>query len=294
MPERIATPIEQAIHTPMLASELETLKQPETPIKALPEKEVIIWTPRFMVTFALLAVIWLSAGSLIAQGLQNHLPFLSPNSKILLVETTFVFGGWITLLFTSRNTWLRLGSICGGAWGVLSLLNFALRTFTPHLDDALIAYFTTAPSIVLLGTYACLSIHRTPIKRWDSYFVALLPLVGALVVLGLYFFSPLDARSLENIESWMGITARCLGIAIWWLRPSCWKTQTSPTILFGLASLLSLLFSIPKLITGADSIFLPQVAMLCFFLALCRLVQGELRHQKHTEENRAQPLQLIQ
>lgn len=131
MPERIATPIEQAIHTPMLASELETLKQPETPIKALPEKEVIIWTPRFMVTFALLAVIWLSAGSLIAQGLQNHLPFLSPNSKILLVETTFVFGGWITLLFTSRNTWLRLGSICGGAWGVLSLLNFALRTFTP-------------------------------------------------------------------------------------------------------------------------------------------------------------------
>lgn len=248
-------------------------------INGLQEKKVVIWTPRFMVMFALVAIIWLSVASLLTQSWQNNLPLAYPSSKILLIEATLVFGGWVVLLVRERAGWLRLGSLFGCVWGILVLLGFTLQTVVPRLDDSLVTYLSTMPSIVLLGGYACFSAHRTPLRRWDHYCITLLPLLAILVVLGLYLLTPPDGRSSENIESWIGIAARSLSIGLWWLRPSCWRIQPGVTALFGFASLLSLLLSIPTLITGDEVFFLPQVALLCMLLGLLRILQGERRYR---------------
>lgn len=281
MPERIAGPIEP--DTQMLSDREESgqkLAQSALISNVQKAQTITIWTPRFMVTFALIAIIWLSAASLITQSWQNNLPLAYPASKILLIETTLVFASWCILVVKMRAGWLRLGAIFGCAWGALSLLNFALQTFVPHLDGALIAYLATTPAILLLGGYACLSAHRTSLRRWDSYCIALLPLLAIVAVLGIYLLTPVDARSNETIEGWIGLAANSLGVGLWWLRPSCWKAQPGVSTLFGLASLLTLLLSIPNFISGASVFFLPQVALLCLLLGLFRIAQGEWRQAR--------------
>ncbi|GHO45617.1 hypothetical protein [Ktedonospora formicarum] len=281
MPERIAGPIEPDTQmTSDIKESDHNLTRSTLVSNEQKAQTIIIWTPRFMVTFALIAIIWLSAASLITQSWQNNLPLAYPASKILLIETILVFLAWCIFTAKMRAGWLRLGAIFGCAWGTLSLLNFSLQTFVPHLDSALISYLTTMPAILLLGSYTCLSAHRTALRRWDSYCIALLPLLAILIVLGIYLLSPADARSSEAIESWIGLAANSLGVSLWWLRPSCWKAQPGVSVLFGFASLLALLLSIPNFISGSSIFFLPQVALLCLLLGLFRIGQGEWRQAR--------------
>src|SRR5436305_991687 len=75
----------------------------------------IIWTPRFVVIFALMLVLGLSAASLLTQGMLNG---YYPPQAILLTLVIFALGGWIAVVILVRSLWVRVGGIFGSIWAI--------------------------------------------------------------------------------------------------------------------------------------------------------------------------------
>src|SRR5215469_2025196 len=65
----------------------------------------IIWTPRFILIFALTLIIGLSIASLLTQG---WLDAFYSGLWIFQVYVIFVFLGWIALLIFTHSSWIRV------------------------------------------------------------------------------------------------------------------------------------------------------------------------------------------
>jgi hypothetical protein len=231
----------------------------------------IIWTPRFVVIFALTLVIGLSAASLLTQGMLNG---YYPPQAILLALVLFALGGWIAVVLLVRSFWIRIGGIFGGIWAMFMgiYLGVTLLPIDPHAS--ILLHLNASTNSALLGSYICLSIDRTPFHRWDGWFFRLAPILGASAVAAGYFLLPADIHSLGTLESTTVTVTLILCILVWWTRPSCWRSQPGVTFLFGTTPFILLLLSLPG-ITDREGhfFFFTQVALLSLLLGILRVAQ---------------------
>ena len=233
----------------------------------------IIWTPRFIVIFALALVVGLTAEGLLAEGWVNR---VYPSAWILLVHAILALGGWTFTLVRARSWWIRSGAIFACVWALFACLNALMRMHVVDSSPAIIAHVVAAICSALLGAYICLSLDRTPLHRWDAWFFRLSLVLGSGGVALIYFLTPAESRSLAILEGDLSATALFLSVFVWWLRPSCWRARPGPTFLFGMAPAMMLFLAIPGIVDAGTNFFLTQVVFLCIILGIMRLVQCEL------------------
>ncbi len=243
----------------------------ETQQKALAPP--IIWTPRFIVIFALALVVGLAAEGLLAEGWANR---LYPGDWILLIHAILALGGWTFTLVCARSWWIRSGAIFACVWALFACLNALMRMHVVDSSPAIIAHLVAAICSALLGAYICLSLDRTHLRRWDALFFRLALVLGCGSVALFYFLTPVESRSLAVLEGDLSATALFLCVFVWWLRPSCWRARPGPTFLFGMAPAIMLFLAIPGVVDDGTNLFLTQVVFLCIILGIMRLVQCEL------------------
>ena len=240
--------------------------------QAVPEQP-IIWTPRFIVIFALALVVGLVAEALLSEGWASR---FYPGGWILLIHAILALGLWTFILVRARSWWIRIGALFACIWGLFACLNALMEMQVLDSNPAIIAHLNAATCSALLGAYICLSLDRTPLHRWDAWFFRLALVLGSGTVALFYFLKPADSRSLAVLEGDLSATALFLCVCVWWLRPSCWKARPGPTFLFGIAPAILLFLAIPKVVDGSTNLFLTQVVFLCIILGIMRLVQCEL------------------
>jgi hypothetical protein len=253
----------------------------------------IIWTPRFIVIFALTLVSGLSIASLLTQGWLNG---YYTGQWVFQVYLILIGISWFALFVLAHSSWIRIGSIFGCIWALFMTLNIIVSAQHSDLASRVLALVNAASCIALLGSYICLSVDKTPFSHLDAWFFGLSPVAGSIAVALVYFLTPVDERSLNTLENAIATVALVLSLLVWWIRPSSWKSQPGPTFLFGCVPLIFLLLAIsgmefnpsnyflahvlmlpiPYLLTSETNFFLSQVALLCLILGAMRLIFCEL------------------
>ncbi len=257
-----------------------------------------VWTPFFMVTFALLLILGLSADALLADGWIAH--FYS-GQWIMLTQVVIVGIAWLLSAIFARSEWVRIGGIFGCIWAIFMGIDIMIISVSGDVGSPLIPPVNAALCIALLGAYTCLSMDQIPFHRWDAMFFGLAPIGGILAVALAYFLTPAGTWSLAMFEGYVAATALVLATLVWWLRPSCWKAQPGPTFFFGIAPLLLLLLAIPsggfnesnfflaqvvlnpsstQTITEAN-FFFSEVVLLCLMLGILRILRGQFTRSQH-------------
>ena len=252
----------------------------------------IIWTPRFIIIFALVLVLGLSTESLLTQGwLDGYYSGL----RIFQVHVIIVCLGWITLLVLTHSNWIRIGSIFGIIWAFFMTMYIIIYSLNTDLALSVHSLINAATCIALLGSYICLSIDKMPINRLDVWLFGLAPPIVCILVTLMYFLVPANERSLAILENAIASTALVLSLLVWWVRPSLWKSQPGPTFLFGCVPLILLIIAlsakefnrsnyflakvlsrpIPYLLANESNFFFSQVALLLLFLGIMRVIQFE-------------------
>jgi hypothetical protein len=252
----------------------------------------IIWTPRFIVIFALTLVLGLSIESLLTQGWLNG---YYSGLGVFQVHVVFVCLGWLALLALTHSSWIRIGSIFGIIWALFMTIHIIIYSLNTDLALRVYALINAATCIALLGSYICLSIDKTPINRLDAWLFGLAPIVVCIVVTLIYFLTPANERSLTTLENAIASTALILSLLVWWIRPTSWKSQPGPTFLFGCVPLILLILAlsakefnpsnyflakvlsrpIPYLLANDSNFFFSQVALLFLFFGIMRVLQFE-------------------
>lgn len=241
-----------------------------------PARTGIIWTPKFLVTFALVLVFGLSTESILSQvwdaGYIQAIWLLIGHVAILL-------GLWISATIVARSSsWVRSGSVFGLAWAVFSSINLALAFFHFGLNTAMPIYLQVTYSCSLLGAYICLSIARTELGTWDMWFYRIAIIGGLVFVLIGLFVTPSQYGLPATIANNIAAFAAILSTLVWWLRPACWRTYPGLTFLLGASTALAFILTLPNVASGAVHLFLLQISYLCMILGLMRLIQGETAH----------------
>ncbi len=234
---------------------------------------LIIWTPRFIVIFALVLVVGLSTASLLTQGWLNGY-YEAPWAE--LGYDSVAFCCWIAVIFFARSEWIRLGAIFGVIWTIFMGANFITLMLIPlDHNSILIGYINGASNIALLGSFICISIANTPFRRWDMWFFRLAPIIGIAAVVVAHFHAPAEFRTLSQLENHTTNIALYLCMAVWWLRPSCWKAQPGLTFLLGMNPVIQRLLGFQFPHNGEPILFYTQVILLLFILAAMRIIQYE-------------------
>jgi hypothetical protein len=233
-----------------------------------------IWTPRFIILFALTLVLGLSATSLLTQGYSNH---FFAGEAILLVDCGLVFAAWLTIAIVSRSPWARLGGIFACSWTLFTSVNFVASLLNAPPGAAISTHATAAASLALFASYLCFSINRTPLARWDHWFLRIAPVLAGAIVIASYIFTPRGTRSVHDLETSLAITILYLSIFTWWLRPSCWKSQPGVALLLGIAPIFVLLTTTLYAFSDETGLSYLQISLVFFLLAALRILQGELR-----------------
>jgi hypothetical protein len=253
---------------------------------------VVIWTPIFMVTFALTFVLGCSVEALLAEGWISRFYL----GQWIMLSHIIVAGIlWLALAVLARSQWVRSGGIFGCIWAIFMSIDILIISISGNPASPLIPHINAAICIALFGAYVCLSIDEIPFHRWDAWFFGLAPIGGILMVALAFFLTPRDARTLELVEGYVAMTALVLSTLVWWLRPSCWKTQPGPTFFFGIAPLILLLLALPNMgfnpsnfflalvvlrpsststITEAN-FFFSEVVLLCLILGIIRVLRAQ-------------------
>jgi hypothetical protein len=259
-----------------------------------------IWTPFFMVTFAAILVLGLSAEALFAEGWMVH---FYAGQWIMQAHVIIVGIVWLALTVLARSDWVRIGGIFGCIWAIFMSIDITIISVSSNQASPLIPHVNAALCIALLGAYICLSMDQIPFHRWDALFFGIAPTGGILAVALAYFLSPADARPLGLFEGYVAMTALVLSTLVWWLRPSCWKAQPGPTFFFGIAPLILLLLAIPNIGFNPSNFFLAlvvlgpsattaiiqanfffsEVVLLCLTLGAMRILRGQFTRSRHAQ-----------
>ena len=259
----------------------------------IPEpEEKIIWTPNFILVFALVLILGVSTESLLTVGWVSNLFFV--NSWAMLGHVTLIAFGWLILAIISRSPWIRLGCIFGELWAAFLFLTVLLNAHGMGLSAPAQTPLNAATCLALLGTYLGFSIADTLRTRWDHLLLFLLPLLSAIgVVATLVLTHRTSNLVVENAIAVAALSVCCL---LWWLRPSCWQAEPGPTFLFGLAPAILLLtaffnastnslfltqitsFTVPGTLENSNLFFFAQVTLLTLFLACLRTTKSELNN----------------
>ncbi len=249
-----------------------------TPMLEPANENLIIWTPRFIISFFLVLVIGLSGATVLTTGYLNgyYLP-----GWLLIGYTVVNLGGWISVSICTRSPWVRLGSAFGCLWAIMMGFVFALNLFPPTIDSHAI-FLTNASSSAssaLLACSICLSTAWTPLKRWDRIFFIIAPIIGTILVASLFLHTPDEMRSSFLLKMHIAIVELWLCTATWWLRPSCWQTQSGPAFLLGIVPVIQILLLHPLNTYNEKTVFFSQVMLLSVLLGSLRILQSEMRHR---------------
>src|SRR5579859_277791 len=258
----------------------------------LPEAVGVIWTPHFIILFAVTLASGLSLESLLTQGWAIR---WFTGIWIFLGHLALVSAGWIILLRVSRSRWMRLGAIFGLIFVVFVTINNTLQAILFQPSNYLLAHVNVVTFLALAGCSICFAIDRLPVGRWDAWVLGLTPVLGVVLLVPVYILH--SDRSMAGLENSISVVALILGTLIWWVRPTCWRNAPCPTLLFGGVSLLLLLLDMVYIGNGSFNFFpvhvtetasatfssrqtvffFSQVVLLCLLLAIMRLVQSEKR-----------------
>jgi hypothetical protein len=248
-------------------------------IKSMPSTDAVVtaptvvWTPRFMVLFASLFVLGSSVASILTQVWLNDL--LSA-AAIQLFYTAFALGSSLLITFKIQNVWMRTGGIFACVWCLLMGLHFAIPAVSeldPH--TALVAHLDIATQCAFLGAATCFSVSSRPLRRWDTWFFYLLPIIGA-VIIGLNVLLAPTGLPAGNFNESMIVTALSyLSVLIWWFRPANWSVQPDVTFLAGTIPLLQMLFTGSGYHASDVAFFMTLIVLLFFFLLNLRLLHGK-------------------
>ncbi len=235
----------------------------------------IVWTPRFIVLFVSLFVLGSSVASVLTQLWLNAL--LSAEA-IQLFYTAFVLCSSLLITLRAQSLWSRTGGILACTWGLLMGLHFALPTVSqldPH--TSLVAHLDIATQSAFLGAATCFTVASTPLRRWDTCFFCLLPIIAiAIVALNILLSPHTNLPTGRNFNESMIVTALLyLSVIIWWFRPANWKVQPGATFLAGTIPLLQILFTSSGYRANDVAFFITLILLLLFFLLNLRLLQGE-------------------
>ena len=272
--------------------EIQSPLEVNNPVDTTSPRIQIIWTPRFIIVFALITIFGLTMASLLTQG---WLDGLYSGLWIFQPYIIFIFLGWLTLLIISHSNWLRIASIFGIICALFMTTYIAIFFFNSDLSLRVHALLNASTCTALLGSYICLSLEKPPINRLDAWLFGLAPLIACIVVTLIYFLTPTIERSLITLENAIAATALVLSILVLWVRPALWKSQPGPTFLLGSVPLILLIralsdkvFSpsnfflakvlggpIPALTTNESNFFFAQLSLLLLFLGIVRLIQAE-------------------
>ncbi len=253
-------------------------KQSELSPPTLPETMMgthssVIWTPKFIILFALVLICGLSADDLFTQGwLAGHFgaaEILSGHFLLLLIL-------WVIATYVAHSWWLRVGTIFGCVWAMFNCINFFTALFHINLHMPNPAYLHAATSCALLGAYICLSTARTELHTWDVWFFRFAIIIGSIFVLRGYLVASSASDLIGGIASNIGAVASVLSVLVWWLRSACWHTHPGQAFLLGASPAIILLLPHPGITNGSVNFFLTQVSLLCMLLGLIRLIQGEI------------------
>ncbi len=242
--------------------------------EAQPAPTGVVWTPRFIVLFFLTAVLGLSIESLLTQGLLNG---FYRAEWVTLVQVVLVLIGLIVLIRQGKSQWIRAGAVIGCIWAVLTGMSYVAVLLGIGGRSGILAQFHATMACALLGTYICFSTHRIPFRRWDSLFFWLAPPGGGIAVLVLYSIARAEPHHIRVLVDAATTVLLSLCVSIWWLRPSCWRSQPCVTFLLGIAPLLLLLLPRVPTDNNGTPLFLAQVLLLCTLLGVMRVLQGELQ-----------------
>lgn len=256
----VATPVKDTDELAITTGQLKQLTAP------------IIWTPRFIITFALTLVIGLSGACLLTPVATSG---RITAGWLLLAYIVVLFVGWLVLVRAVNSPWIRMGGIFGCIWAVFAAISYAMSALPVDPKSANVVHLHAATATALFGCYICLSVNQTLFHRWDGWFFRLVSIVGACAVAITYFLLPTAMRSSLTLE---GVTAAVmffLCLFVWWLRPSCWRGMPGATFLFGTTPLILLVLAIPNITNSTNMFFFSQVALLALLLGIMRIFQGE-------------------
>jgi len=251
----------------------------------------VIWTPRFIVMFALTLVLGLSLESILTQGWTIHIVV---GQWVFLGHVALICLCWIFLLAASHSRWTSLGAVFGIIWAAFMTINIIIQSILAVSTGPILAHVNVVICLALLGCYICFSVDRLLIGRWDAWLLGLTPVVGMALVALLFLLEP--ARSWFGLENSIAAVALILSALVWWIRPSCWKAAPGATFLFGATPILLLLLNVanagynttnfflarvvldtPSNFSNRESIFLfAQVALLCLLLGGMRFTKYEI------------------
>lgn len=252
----------------------------------------IIWTPRFLLIFALTLVLGVSMDSLLASGWSTSL-FGGMGQWFLLGFILLAIAGWLLLGVVTRSRWIRVGCVFGCICAAFLILNVFTSLFGVDPASPAQSYINVASCTALLGAYIGLSIEGTLRSAWDFWLFSLLPVLGCLGVALTYLLTPqASIITTENATATAMMIASCL---VWWARPSCWKSCPGPTFLFGIVPFILLCMATvngslhyffllqvlaPRISTYANlnNFFFAQFILLCLLLGCMRLAKSEIRN----------------
>jgi hypothetical protein len=238
---------------------------------------LIIWTPGFIIRFVLVLIVGLSVAGLLTEGWVNG---YYPSEWSEIVYTILAFTCWFALFLSASSLWVRLGAGLSIIWTAFMGIHFCITLLIPREQTyTIIAHVVAATNIALVGSYVCLSIAYILFKRWDTWFFRLVPIATVIGIALAYHFAPPQLQhTLRGLENSTAEIALALSLCIWWLRPSCWKTQPGPTFLLGMIPLLQLFFSMSYTYTGGEPVFFTLVVLLLSTLAAMRIMQREQQY----------------
>lgn len=299
MPERVTQPEPEREQSPPEQSEAEqeqdrqdTGKQAVPGVQPITAVHRIIWTPRFLLFFALALVLGTSADSLLASGWSTGL-FGGQGQWFILGHILLALSGWMTLGIISRSRWIRIGCIFGGVCVVFLTLNVFTHLSGIDPSSPAQSYINVAACTALLGAYIGLSIEGTLLTAWDYWLFLLLPVLGSVGVTLTYLLTPQASTiTTENAVAAATVMAAAL---IWWARPSCWQRAPGPTFLFGLVSVMQILMAMlngslhnffflqvlyprTNTISSINNFFFAQFILLCLLLGCLRMAKSEIRN----------------
>lgn len=284
--EQDAQPENNASETPVLL----LAQDDEKDAVVLPEEAPVIWTPRFIVLFAVTLAFGLSLESLITQAWAIR---WFTGTWVFLGHIALVSAGWITLLRVSHSRWVRFGAVFGLIFVTFVAINIIIQAILFQPSNYLLAHVNVVTFLALLGCCICLTIDRLPMGRWDAWLLGLAPILGIVLLIPVYILK--SDLSLAGLENSIAVVALILSTLIWWMRPTCWRNAPGPTLLFGFVPLLLLMLDViyvgngsfnffPVHVTLSASatfttrqtvFFFSQVLLLCLLLAVTRLIQSE-------------------
>jgi len=234
----------------------------------------VIWTPKFIVLFALTLFIGLSADSLLTQGWING---YYRAIWVLFGNLALLLGLWIGAVAVARSWWMRMGAIFGCIWAIFSCINLVTMLFNFDLNTAVPAYLNATFSCSLLGAYICFSTAYCELHRWDMWCFRLAIMIGGVfVVVGLIVALLSSPASIPAVLATnIATIAAILSVLVWWLRPLCWRTHPGITFFLGASPAIALLLALPNVTNARVNFFLTLVSLLCLILGLIRMIQGE-------------------